>query len=493
MATPQVLSTQPSLEELDDFQFDYGNSCQVLAPPPPFQRQRINVQQQQLLNRVRAPTFTRRNASTIHIHPPPWSMEDQSNRKELKNSLLFDLVRTNLLTIGLFLLFLIIVISFENSESLQIATTWVTVVFILIQTVTTCIQAIPDNATSTPIIDLRTTAILFQSMVLYPCLGLWIIEHTSPWTFVEFSNFWTLTIDGYFTWGYVFPFFMWTMTALMMSRETYSPFIQDSTGVVTGENGRPITQLYRRTPGILEVIMSRMCHFLTKSYWHFLSDEHRPASHGGRLFFQLLGPVPLLFIYIGFRFCAYSADQLSFIVDQGYTGYYTYFRSEGITNQVLESRLIVWSAFFFHTLFLRIVLPSSTFLTLTVADVQSLKYRWITWQQIVAPTKRIRLLWAFRGWILALVPYLIRNGSLRSTFWGGLMWYLYLLQYVSFFLEGVLAFWWGVNEASRACHLNHPFKKGVDFFYWAAFNVFLQPVGTAVNFIIYSLNGERAK
>ena len=45
-------------------------------------------------------------------------------------------------------------------------------------------QAIPSNSLSTREIESRTNAMIFLSMTLYPCLGMWVLERAGPWDLV---------------------------------------------------------------------------------------------------------------------------------------------------------------------------------------------------------------------------------------------------------------------------------------------------------------------
>ena len=434
---------------------------------------------------------------------PHWSAEDKSERIVVTAPYWIQLLRANLPLTLSFSVVLLIILDQDNTIHLQQWTLKIIVTFIVLQTICTTLQAIPDNATDTSSLDARTTAIIFQSMVLYPCLGLWILEHDRARTLPGLSNLWNPHDDqGTFTWGYVFPFLLWGMSALLFSRDAYSAFTYDTNGIVTDPTPKscsvstPITQLYRRIPGPVEVFMAKFCRIATSSLWHVLPEDIKPPAKGGRFLFQLLAPTCLTFFYIGYRFCAYSIDEIQQIISIGPAGDFCRSRLEGVSDTVVQARYIVWFSFFLHTIFLRAVIPSQFFLRLCIRDYHSLKHRSIDWQRIVAPSKRSRLLWGFRGWTLAFVPFALRYHAVGDESDGEtsplrkVMYWLYVSQYISYFLEGVLALIWGLNEATRHCNLTLPFAQAVGIFFWAAYNAYLQPLGTVINYFFYIILKE---
>jgi len=72
----------------------------------------------------------------------------------------------------------------------------------------------------------------------------------------------------------------------------------------------------------------------------------------------------------------------------------------------------------------------------------------------------------------------------NNTFDWAIDWTVYLLYfavYISFFCEGAGALFFGLAEAQKGCQLSTPFELFTDLWFWLAFNVYLQPMGTLVN------------
>lgn len=302
-----------------------------------------------------------------------------------------------------------------------------------------------------------------------------------------------------YQWGYIFPFFLWATSACILMRQSTFAHTLDRMGVVSGPKGEAVTALFRRDPPFLERWTHRITRWITSSLWTVLPMRYRPAGSAGRFLFQAISPVVIMFQYVGFRFILFSVCSLENIVHNrdDYTDAIALSGKYG--HQFVETakaRLIVWGVFTLYCVIIRSVIGRRGFLFSVVDDPQSFKNRWQGWSETIVMSKRTRVLWAFRGLANAAAPYyeiLNASNSNRSTFIDGIMWYLYFGVYVSFLMEGVGALWFGLHEAERGCNLQTPLLLFTELSFWGAYNAILQPLGTAVNCIMFFVNKEYTK
>jgi len=361
---------------------------------------------------------------------------------------------------------------------------------IFLHSLVTIGKSIPDSTSTIEELNMRTNASTFVAMVLYPALGIWSCE-----MFANADNFFTIHREGQFQWGTIFPVFMWGMSALILVRQSYHAVAVDHAVVVSNEDNSAAIGLHRRYPNALEKLTSLAGRFATTSLWQLLPADLRPAGGAGRFCFQLLEPVVLLFLYIGVRFIIYSAQRIHHQSMCYPTVCLGEFKNiEGMDLDLVKGRFIIWIAFTASCIVVRGFVTSPLFLTLTVPDLQTRKWLMARWPLASVESKRQRVLWSFRGLASAFIPFYYATAQPVPDAVEGaghyMMWYLYFGVYVSFLMEGVGAIFFALHEAERGCHLKTPFLYFTKESFWASYNSFLQPVGSAVNVLFAILNGE---
>ena len=444
---------------------------------------------------------------------PPWSVQDRFERYYVVRPLGMRLMQSNMCVVGAYIIFLATMMSLE--PGCHIAFACALIPFILWHLLVVLFTSIPDNASSTEELRARVDGIIFLAMVLYPCLGSWCIERTAPWTLPDLEAFIKPfeLVDGVrrYQWGYVFPFVMWGMSSCIILQEGYKAFTQDRVGVArsASTDDRKVTCLYRRLPSTTERILVCVLRACLLSAWDLVPTRHRPPGGAGRFVMQLLSPVVLLFQYIGFRFVAFSWQELGILLSDGLAGrkYHTLLpgvplvppidlKGGGVSVGGLDvciSRLVVWAAFLFLCVAARLVIPSHAFLRLAVPDRHTREHRQPTWQRLMVDCRSARVLWGFRGLTYALVPYLVARWPIyytSHTTGAAVVLYLYVCVWLSFLFEGLGAFLFGLLQAERGCELRSPLALWTKWFFWAAYNAYLQPQGTAVNLFCVALNRE---
>ncbi|CAK0843067.1 unnamed protein product, partial [Prorocentrum cordatum] len=164
---------------------------------------------------------------------------------------------------------------------------------------------------------------------------------------------------------------------------------------------------------------------------------------------------------------------------------------------LLEGIFIIWCMFTTYCVVVRGFVTSPHFLRLAVGDSNTRKWLSARWPLVTVPSKRQRVLWAFRGLVNSFVPYYyVAVQGLPVKVDGAVdyvLWYLYLCVYISYLWEGVGALFFALHEAERGCHLKTPFLWAMKASFWASYNSFLQPLGTAVNVLFGLVNGEFQK
>ena len=151
---------------------------------------------------------------------------------------------------------------------------------------------------------------------------------------------------------------------------------------------------------------------------------------------------------------------------------------------------MVWGCFVLYTVILRAVLPSNWFLRATLRDKHSHKHRRPAWAATLHGPVRMRVLWGFRGLAYAVIPWALKHNPGLPSALECVLWYLYLAVFISFLFEGLGAFFFAVHEAQRGCQLALPFQRITSLCFRAAYNAYLQPLGTAVNVVFYVINRE---
>jgi len=458
-----------------------------------------------------------------NISIPSWSTEDRFNRAMVIPKKWKVLLGSSIMIGFLFcVVYLYPELQIQPTPLRLESSTTVISIFILMQIIVTCIAGIPDEDSSNEEINAKINASILIAMTLYPCFGLWMATRPEQLTF---SNFWyVMGLDHLYTlkdeecdlfqWGYVFPFLFWSTSAIILIRDSNYAFTMDRRGVITDPDGtgKPMTALFRRNPSFLEVWSHRITSYLTFSLWSILPLRYRPADKAGRFAFQVIAPFVLIFFYVGGRFMLFALDMIVYM-KQNPDDYTMVFKglkegrvSEDLSSEILRARFIVWLMFSFYCIFIRAFIGTKVFLRKAVPDPQSFKNRWVGWSSAIVESKRRRVLWAFRGLANAAVPYYVywkyKNDAQSSanimeahpegptTFLDWAAYYLYLATFISFFFEGFGAFWFGLAEAQRGCNLHTPFKLFTDLSFWAAFNVYLQPLGTLTNIWFFITNHE---
>jgi len=442
---------------------------------------------------------------------PSWSTQDRFMRALVIPKLKLEIFGSSLFLGLVYSIVYLIPQMFRGpSEIISPSCLTITLVFIFLQTFVTLICAIPRKDCTSKDVNLKVDASILIAMTLYPCLGLWFGTrpmHISFWEFLlnDINNFWEFEseVSSSYQWGQIFPFFFWSTSACIFIRESNFSFTQDQEGVVSDQENKAMTALFRRFPSPHEKFSHKTTRYLTFSLWSILPSEHRPAGGVGRFAFQLVAPFVFIFFYVGWRFILFASSQIYYILNNpdDYTGYWIAIERFGGDDkhlhlqrclEVFEVRFYVWLAFCIYCIIIRSLVGTRYFLSFVISDPQTLKHRWIGWSEAMVESKRRRVLWAFRGLVVAAVPlYVVKSECLRphsALDW--IMYYLYLAVYVSFFSEGAGAIFFGLSEAQKSCHLSTPFELFTDLWFWAAFNGYLQPIGTLVNIFFWVMNKE---
>lgn len=293
-------------------------------------------------------------------------------------------------------------------------------------------------------------------------------------------------------------FFFWSTSACILVRDSHYAFTLDRQGVVSDEQGKAMTALFRRNPSFVEKWTHRITRYMTFSLWSLLPTENRPAGGAGRFAFQLIAPFVLVFFYVGWRFIVFTIDEMKYILANkaDYTRLYAEIDYFGQDNAQLtaniRARFIVWAVFSVYCIVIRSFVGTRLFLSHAIRDRQSFKKRWVSWPGVIVESKRRRVLWAFRGLAYNLGPFYVwKTGSTApSSFLDWSVFYLYFSVYVSFFMEGAGALFFGLSEAEKGCKLQTPFALFTELWFWGAFNGYLQPLGSFVNVIFFVINRE---
>lgn len=415
---------------------------------------------------------------------PSFSIEDRRERVAVEVPWLFTLARSNLAIGFAFMCSYIL----PHRLGVKIGSEWLWVcIFIVLHLFVTIGKSVPDVTSTPDELNRRTNASIFVAMVLYPALGVWSCQK-----FSEADNLVTFQRQGEYLWGTIFPVFMWGMSALVLVRDSYHSITVDCSAVVSSEGGGSGLGLFRRYPSMLERFTNRLGYFLTGSLWHLLPPDLRPAGGAGRFTFQLLAPVVLLFLYIGLRFILYSAQMIQHMWSCWPAPCLDDWRS--VDRGLVEGTFYIWTFFTAYCIIIRGFVPSPLFLRLTVTDPATRKWLSVKWPIASAESKRQRVLWAFRGLANSMIPWFYTvqqplpekvKGSLHLA-----AWYLLFGVHVSFLMEGVGALFFALHEAERGCHLKTPFAYFMKQSFWASYNTFLQPCGTAINLSFALINGE---
>jgi len=440
---------------------------------------------------------------------PSWSKQDRFKRAVIIPKLLLDLFGSSLFLGLLYFIVCLIPGAFrDQTEATRRHNVIITMVFIVLQTFATLLSAIPREDTTNTELNLKIDSSILIAMTLYPCLGLWFGTRPTDIPFGEFfigdmNNLWELRSKSEsYQWGSIFPFFFWSTSAFIFIRESNYSFTMDRAGVVSDEDGKAMTALFRRYPSFQEKFLHKVTRYLTFSLWSILPSKHRPAGGAGRFAFQLVAPFVIVFFYVGGRFMLFATHSMYHVISNpnDYTRHCLEKGSLGEKRiheliQVVEARFYVWIAFCMYCIIIRAIVGSRLFLSRVIHDPQSLKDRWVGWSEAIVESKRRRVLWAFRGLAVATCPfYIIKSDCSRpQNVFDWAMYYLYFAVYVSFFCEGAGAVFFGLSEAQKGCQLTTPFELFTDLWFWSAFNAYLQPTGTVINVIFWATNKEYLK
>lgn len=438
------------------------------------------------------------------IKIPSWSLQDRMDRATIFPSVWTSLLGSHFLWALIYFFAFLLPEGLRDPNGREFVAAWIVSFFIVVpQSICTLVEAIPDEDASNVEVNMRINTSILLAMTLYPCLGLWVMDRGKALTFDNFAtemnldNLWAIKDERKrYQWGFIFPFFFWATSAFLLSRESNFAHTVDRQGVVSDENGAAVTTLFRRQPNRAEVWTHNITSFLTGSLWTLLRDDYRPSGKAGRFVFQLVSPTVFMFLYVGLRFVFFSCGELMYIVadTNNYARIQEQLQDMGYSrlHRVIIARFVVWTVFMVYCILIRFLVGRRGFVKKAVPDPQSFKKRWEGWSRIIVESKRRRVLWAFRGWANAAVPYYLCHTRRFEvvSFVDLFLWYMYLGVYTSFLMEGIGAMWFGLAEAEKGCQLSTPFRLFTSLSFWGAFNMYLQPLGTLTNSLIYLTNKE---
>ena len=417
---------------------------------------------------------------------PSWSTQDRFERYVIISPRLLQVLRSNVICIIFYLVYLFSLLSTPPGNMVYEACG--VLPFMFWHLIIILATAIPDNGTTSKEIAARIDGITFLTMVLYPAIGMWVISRVGVWEMAGFDAFATGQDEqGLWRWGFIFPVIMWGMSSVIIISQGFHGFTQDRSAVVTNsETGKGTTRLFRRLPPDFEIFLKRVLRALMVSWWDLIPDIHRPAGGVGRFFFQLVSPCVIMFQYIGFRFVVYSMQEIIWL--WGTTSADTYTQRGTLSEAYLTGNFILWCAYLLVTLIVRALVPTQLWVRWTVPDKNTQAHRLHDWQKTLLGSRQTRVLWGFRGFALAFGRFSCYMNGHETM--GGFVWYLYVAVYISFFFEGCGAFFFGLMQAENGCALHTPLSLCTKWFFWLAYNCYLQPVGTAFNMLFYVLNRE---
>jgi len=253
---------------------------------------------------------------------PSWSKQDRFKRALIIPKLLLDLLGSSLF-LGLVYVIVCLIpgIFRDQTKAIQRSNFIVTLVFIFLQTFVSMLSAIPKEDTTNKEASLKINASILIAMTMYPCLGLWFGTRPIEKSFSEFlindiNNFWEFKnneIESY-QWGSIFPFLFWSSSACIVIRESNFSFTLDREGVISDEEGKAMTVLFRRHPSIQERFLHQVTWYLTFSLWSILPSKYCPIGWEGRFAFQLVAPFIFIFFYVGFRFMLFAASEINHVL-----------------------------------------------------------------------------------------------------------------------------------------------------------------------------------
>lgn len=418
---------------------------------------------------------------------PSWSTQDRFERYVIISPRLLQVLRSNVICIIFYLVYLLSLLSTPPGNMVNEACGILP--FMFWHLIIILATAIPDNGTTSKEIASRIDGITFLSMVLYPAIGMWVVSRVGAWEMAGFDAFATARDEqGLWRWGFIFPVIMWGMSSAIIISHGYHGFAQDRSAVVTNSSfdRKGTTRLFRRLPPDFEIFLVRLLRALMVSWWDLIPDTHRPAGGVGRFLFQLASPCVIMFQYIGFRFVVYSMQEIIWL--WGTTSADTYTQRGTPSEEYLTSNFILWCAYLLITLIVRALVPTQLWVRWTVPDKNTQAHRLHDWQKTLLGSRQTRVLWGFRGFALAFGRFSCYMNGHETM--GGFVWYLYVAVYISFFFEGCGAFFFGLMQAEKGCALHTPLSLCTKWFFWLAYNCYLQPVGTAFNMLFYVLNRE---
>jgi len=425
---------------------------------------------------------------------PSWSLQDRSVRIEVRPGKWSSFFQSNVPIGILFFLFFSIQATYSDPSPSIIA--WEISCFIFLQTLFTLCIAVPSGDSSNEEVNNSVNASMLISMILYPCLGLILIIYDGKTIWQRFQQalrdiYFAQNKEDVYQWGYILPFFLFLTKACILIRDSNFAFTLDRKGVITNCNGKPVTALFRRNPFPVEVWSHKITKTITSSLWDVLPDNYRPAGGAGRFAFQLVAPYVALFYYTGYYMVHFALKKCVQIISDSDVLFRYADEQEKAT-----AIFILWTSFTLYCVAIRGLVGTHRFLSAVVTDKESCKKRWVGWAPMLVESKRRHVLCAFRGWTLATVQYYCSltnsEGASKNeiSLFFGILYYLLVCVYVSYFMEGLSAFFFVTTDAEKGCGLRTPFKLMTDLFAWGAYNSFLQPIGTVVNAFFYLLNGE---
>mmetsp|Transcript_24509 Transcript_24509/g.55989 ORF Transcript_24509/g.55989 Transcript_24509/m.55989 type:complete len:931 (-) Transcript_24509:147-2939(-) len=430
---------------------------------------------------------------------PPWSAQDRTIRANITPNIWKTLFGSNLFMALIFFAFVSFEAKFFHKYGEGLPFRFISCL-ILINTLITLIKAIPGEDTSNGEVNAKVNSSILVAMTLYPCLGLWVKDSLLAQTpFWAYFNVFMETKDetGMYQWGYIFPFFLWFTTAIILIRDSNYAFTLDRQGVSTDANGEAVTAFFRRNPNALEVWSHKLAKAVTASLWDVVPKKYRPAGGGGRFAFQVLAPVVFMFFYVGYCFIHFAIQEIKHIIQkpEDYTRSFVFMDmldDEELCIYLLRKRFMVWSAFALYCIIIRAVIGTHFFLSYAVPDKQSFRKRWVTWASTLIESKRRRVLWAARGFALPAVEVYVSLGvkGAPNSFLDWIAYYLFLCIHISFLFEGIGALFFALVEAEKGCQLHTPFALLTELSFWFSYNAYLQPLGTLINVIFYYANKE---